>query len=429
MKIFVTGDNGPCLPTPYGGIMKRCLLHAKHWRLLGAEVCLHVHNHHDDESDLGAGAQYVFDFNQKPTIQDKIFFLLKNFVANPMLFIEALTLATKLNPTFDAAYLFYIAGRACKIQEVISDFKPDIIVTETGGLQSLVAVLVANKNNIPVVIENYAEIQYKAKADGVNIAPLFAPMWKYIFDGVDLVIPASKHCALGPQKYISDESKMQVVYSGISFNVFNGRAESDKIRAREKFNLPADKRLVMAVGSLQMRKGHDHLFEALTLLPPEDRKEIVVVLCGMGNIPELKARAAEVGFPDEYLKIYSGLSEDDLAELYSAVDCFCFPSISPRECMGMAMKEAMAIGLPIAAYDVGGIKEAIEVGVNGVLVSAGDKHALALAVKKLLILSKQDREQIRVANIEKARQLFDIKDTSKQMLDLLKQVVDNKKTA
>jgi glycosyltransferase involved in cell wall biosynthesis len=142
----------------------------------------------------------------------------------------------------------------------------------------------------------------------------------------------------------------------------------------------------------------------------------------MGDIAELRARAKEVGFPDESLKIFQGLSESDLAELYSAVDCFCFPSITPRECMGLALKEAMAIGLPVAAYNSGGIKEAIEDGVNGKLVSTGDKQALASAIRYLMEMPHEEKKQMRLRNIEKAGELFDLSITSGRLLNELQQI-------
>jgi glycosyltransferase involved in cell wall biosynthesis len=137
----------------------------------------------------------------------------------------------------------------------------------------------------------------------------------------------------------------------------------------------------------------------------------------MGDDVRLVAQASVIGFGEQSLKIFHGLTEHDLAELYSSADAFCFPSTTPRECMGMAMKEAMAIGLPIAAYDAGGISEAIEDGVNGYLVPVGDKAKLADAISKIMKLTTDERLAIARANVEKARRLFNIAITAKKMYD------------
>ncbi len=413
LKILITGDNGECLPPPYGGIIKRCLLHAKIWKTYGAAVYIHIHHKHEKEEDLGAGAQYFYDFTKEPSPADKTFFFLKKFFINPVLFIRLIYLQYNLLEKLMLKTFLYCAGRAIYLDKMVKKIRPDVIITETGGTQSLVSLEIAKRNNLPIVLENYAEIQYKEK-DGKNIAERFDKFWRYLVNGVDLVVPASEHCARGPRKYIKDPNKIKIVYSGINFDIFNGMITNDKIAARKKFNLPLDKFLVMAVGALRMRKGHDHLFEAILKISGEQLSKMSVVLCGMGPVEEMKQKAKELGFPMESLKIFQGLTEEDLAKLYSAMDCFCFPSITPRECMGMAMKEAMSLGLPIAAYDSGGIREAIEDGVNGFLVPTGDKEALAAAIEKIAKLDEARRSEIHQNNITKAQRLFDIKNTANQ---------------
>lgn len=413
MKILITGDSGESLPPPYGGIIKRCLLHAKIWKTYGATVYIHVHHKHGREEDLGAGAQYFYDFCKKPSFARKLIFFVKNFLVNPLLFIRLVWLQYNLLGKLMAKNFFYCAGRAAYLDRMVKKIRPDVMVTETGGTQSLVSLEIARRNNLPIILENYAEIQFKEK-DGKNIAETFSKFWRYLVNGVNLVVPASEHCAQGPRKYIESPNRIKIVYSGINFDIFNGQINNDKMAAREKFGLPKDKFLVMAVGALRMRKGHDQLFEALLKFPREKLAKIFVVLCGMGPVEEMKQTAKEMGFPMESLKIFQGLTEEDLAELYSGMDCFCFPSLTPRECMGMAIKEAMSLGLPIAVYDSGGIREAIEDGVNGFLVPTGDKEALAVAIEKIIGFNEVQRREIYKNNIIKAQQLFDIKNTANQ---------------
>ncbi len=57
---------------------------------------------------------------------------------------------------------------------------------------------------------------------------------------------------------------------------------------------------------------------------------------------------------------------------------------SRREGYGLVAREAMAHGRPVVASAVGGLLEAIEDGVNGVLVPALDVTALQQALEELL---------------------------------------------
>ena len=60
----------------------------------------------------------------------------------------------------------------------------------------------------------------------------------------------------------------------------------------------------------------------------------------------------------------------------------CAPSL--REGYGVAAREAMAWGRPVVASAVGGLTEAVEDGVTGLLVPAGDAGALRSAIDRLL---------------------------------------------
>jgi len=421
LEILITGANGDSLPTPYGGIIKRCLLHAKEWKHLGANVRIHIHHKHDHEDDLGAGAQYFYDFNQPPTKSDKLKFVLTSVARHPILFTRLLGTLLWLWPERNASLLYH-AAKGIRLEQEVRRARPDVIITEAGSPQSVCNVVIAQTHHIPLVLENYAEIQFKGANAEQNIAHRFARAWRFLVNHMDRVIPASTHCAKGPSAYLKDLSRIHIVYSGINFAIFSKQRMKSRAELRQSFGLPQDKFLIMAVGALRMRKGHDQLFESVLRLAPQDLANTGVVLCGMGPVDDMRRTAEELGFPKAALAVFQGLSEERLAELYASVDCFCFPSITPRECMGMALKEGMSVGLPVAAYNSGGISEAIEDGVNGYLAPTGDRQALADALTRLMQLPAHERDAMGQRNIDKARRLFDITKTAQELLTDLEQL-------
>lgn len=72
---------------------------------------------------------------------------------------------------------------------------------------------------------------------------------------------------------------------------------------------------------------------------------------------------------------------DRLVDYYSAMDLFMFPSRT--EALGSAVLEAMSLGLPVVASDVGGIPEIVQPGVNGFLIDSTDINAWAHRIEQL----------------------------------------------
>jgi len=69
-------------------------------------------------------------------------------------------------------------------------------------------------------------------------------------------------------------------------------------------------------------------------------------------------------------------------DAYAAHDVFC--NASRNEPFGRSMAEAQAAGLPVIAYDGGGVKEIVETEKTGIVLPYGDKHAFVNAMERLL---------------------------------------------
>lgn len=92
------------------------------------------------------------------------------------------------------------------------------------------------------------------------------------------------------------------------------------------------------------------------------------------------------------------LSHAEQRVLYNASTILVFPSMA--DTLPLTIPEAMACGLPVVAYDTGGISFQLE-GDCGIVVPQGDEEALLDATRRLL-QSPQLRKQI--AQNAKARQ-------------------------
>lgn len=142
---------------------------------------------------------------------------------------------------------------------------------------------------------------------------------------------------------------------------------------------------ILFVGRHIERKGICYLIEAAKYLP-RDQFEIRIV--GVGDLTEeLKKQAASMP-PESAEIIFTGkLSPEELANEYKTANVFTLPAIvdskGDTEGLGVVLIEAMELGLPVVASNVGGIPDVVVDGVSGILVPEKSPEALASAFKKL----------------------------------------------
>ena len=134
-------------------------------------------------------------------------------------------------------------------------------------------------------------------------------------------------------------------------------------------------KLVGTVARLIPAKGLDVLIDAVPMVLREfpDTKFMIV---GDGPVKSaLVAKASNLKCDKNI--IFVGHSEY-IWYYYRAFDIFVLPSLS--EGLGIALLEAMAMGKPVIASDIGGIREIVKHNRNGYLVSPGNSRELANAI-------------------------------------------------
>ena len=181
-------------------------------------------------------------------------------------------------------------------------------------------------------------------------------------------------------------------------------------------------RVLLTVGRLVERKGHDTVIRAL----PEILRQVPTALyLIVGTGPEesrLKDLAHELGVEDQV--VFVGYVPDgELPAYYNACDLFVMPSreIKRREGVegfGIVFLEASACGKPVIGGRSGGVNEAIADGVSGLLVDPLDAKALADAVVGLLL----DPDRARCMGIQgrkRVEEQFDWRIQAKKLGGLL----------
>ena len=117
-------------------------------------------------------------------------------------------------------------------------------------------------------------------------------------------------------------------------------------------------------------------------------RRFMLVLAGDGKERQQLQRLAQRLLPDCH-RFVGRIDRDALHHIYSAADLFVFPGI--RESLGMVYLEAQACGLPVVAFDNGGIPEVVQQGVTGFLTPLKEPGPFTHAVDRLLTDSRRRR--------------------------------------
>lgn len=149
----------------------------------------------------------------------------------------------------------------------------------------------------------------------------------------------------------------------------------DRAAVRAELGLDERTRLVVAVGRLAPQKGFDRLLDALDVAGLEARA-VQVVIAGEGPQAEaLQRRIDRSGLPVRLLGHRS-----DVPDLLAAADVAV--SAARWEGQPVWLQEALSVGAPIVATDVGGTEQVLDGA--GLLVPGDDPEALGAALTALL---------------------------------------------
>ena len=147
---------------------------------------------------------------------------------------------------------------------------------------------------------------------------------------------------------------------------------------RAEFGLPTDALVAGVVAQLIPRKGHRYLLAALPELLRRHPK-LQVLIFGQGPLEaELRAEVEAGGLSGAVR--FTGFRHD-LPRWLGGLDMLIHPA--DMEGLGVSLLQASAAAVPIVASRAGGLPEAVQDGVTGILCPPGDVAALTAAIDRL----------------------------------------------
>lgn len=251
----------------------------------------------------------------------------------------------------------------------------------------------------------------------------------YFFNFSNLVLKMKrKHFAyhwnpalVCPSKWLANKVKnsylkkfrVEIIPNGVDVNVFKPK---NKIEIRKKLNLPISKKIILFVAEKLSNeiKGVRYFFEALKYL--KNNNYLVITVGHRINLdkkfPE-SIRVRQFGYlSNQYL----------LSDVYNSADIFCITSLVDN--FPFTVLEAMACGVPVIGFRVGGIPEQVPDDC-GILIEPNNIRDLAEAIDYLL----KDESKIRYFSENCQKRVinnYSLEIFKNKYLNLYKEILFNK---
>ncbi len=423
MRILITGTTANSMPPPYAGVPKLILATARLWRAQGHEVAITWRYRPKNADDLGAGATYFFEYPRQPGKLEKLLFLVRYALSNPRLYISLFKAYRAICPRAPREIYLYSAY-GVYLDGVFENFKPEVVLGEAALIKSFMACEVANRRGIPIALDVYSEVRdYSMGVNRFLNEDERKTYWSALLGKADLVL-GMDNCSVELRAY-AREGTLKEFWDTCDYEFFSQAINETREELRKHFGLPGDMFLVSAVGSFELRKGHDHLIMAVARLAKEGCDVGAVICGGQGNRQKWKEVAKEAGLPEERIFFFSNISELELVKLHHAVDVYTNLSNTPRMCgFDLALSEAMSAGLPVVVYDNGALHKVVQgKNENGSVVPMNDIPAAAEAIRSLYEKTPEERKEMGKVSAAFASTI-DLKKTTAVKLNWLKELVD-----
>ncbi|NDR55635.1 glycosyltransferase family 4 protein [Aliiruegeria sabulilitoris] len=229
---------------------------------------------------------------------------------------------------------------------------------DTAGLAQVSAPVIAMIHH-PLALESglseaRREHLYRTERDNLRLA-------------AHVLVPSPHTQSILVDRYEVDPDRITVLRPGVAPAV--GRSE------------PIDPPLILSVGILHPRKGHDVLIEALASLRDFDWTAVIV---GSAWDPEhaevLAQQLAKLDFGGR-IRLAGRVTLEELQRLYRAASVFALAT--RYEGYGIVFDEAMSYGLPAISCDTGAVRETLPASAS-LLVPPDNAMAFADALQRIL---------------------------------------------
>ncbi len=301
-----------------------------------------------------------------------------------------------------------------QIYQLLRRIKPDVVHTHKAkaGALGRVAALAAR---VPVRVHTFHGHVFHGYFSPAK-TKVFLNIERTLARVTDRLVALSSGLVdeLSGRYRIAERDRFTVVPLGLDLAPF---AASQQYRGhlRQMIGAAPDDKLVAIVGRMVPVKDHKSFVEAARLLPERTR----IVFIGGGELEApVRAQIESAGLTAR--SHFLGWQRD-VHRLYADLDALVLSSVN--EGTPVALIEAMAAGVPVAATRVGGVADLLKDGARGELAPPSDPPALAAAIERALSPAARARaEKIRAEIVTE----YGGERLCRDLADLYDALLDNK---
>lgn len=243
--------------------------------------------------------------------------------------------------------------------------------------------------------------------------------WKICYEAWKIIV-CSQYMASEVQDFFHvPSSKIVVIPNGVDVTPLQRKDNALAQRLLARY-APTGERLLFFVGRMVHEKGVHLIIQAMPKIL--EKYPSVRLLVAGKNGEKYQPLASEHGVADR-VEFLGYITDAERNTLYQIVDAAIFPSL--YEPFGIVALEAMAAGANVIVSDVGGLREVVENGQNGLTVLPNDPDSIVWAVDQLFKdpVSAQRRCDLARRQVET---LYNWHVIARHTLDVYRQIIEER---
>lgn len=264
-------------------------------------------------------------------------------------------------------------------RKVLKGFDPDIIHVHSPVVLGNIAQIVSGRK--PVIVTNHylpINMSRSLATDAIIGKPIKSAFYTYLVNFCNrcAYVTAPTLTALNLLYEHGLRAPAAAISNGIDLRVYQPGPPNEEVRRR--FQLPADRPLILSANRLSQEKRINVLIDAAAKL----HEEAHTIITGTGPAEtELRAQVDALRL-NSSVSFLGFVSDEDLIELYRLASIFAIPS--EADLQSLATMEAMATGLPVVAANAYALPELVHHTINGFLFEPGNSDEMAAHLDILL---------------------------------------------